>query len=333
MSRLYRIEFLVFLTCWFAFAYFNQGGGWNQNSRFSEVRAMAEEGRFAIDDFMVYRPAGEDGQQIKRYPLERAEYVEGGKRHRLCWVDGTWTFYPVGEHPVEEGTEKEAMHMVCSSGDVSYVPHTGSFHPNKPPGTSFVALPAYFVIYKIERALGIDPDQWWTMNLNAWLTTIFSVGLMSAIGCLLFFRLARKFAGDRTMPALLATIALAFGTTFFPFATIFFDHALTASLLVASFYCISWDRCGEHGQCALRYVPANVRHLLAGVAAGLAVGDQLCSRRCRGRAGALRAARRTEPRTRLGMAPGDHVCRRWGADGRAAPVLQLGMLWLALCAE
>ena len=44
-------EFVLFLTCWFAFAWFNQGGGWNQNSRFGEVRAIVEEGRFAIDDF------------------------------------------------------------------------------------------------------------------------------------------------------------------------------------------------------------------------------------------------------------------------------------------
>src|SRR6478736_273161 len=131
MSRLHRIELLIFLACWFAFAYFNQGGGWNQNSRFSEIRAMVEEGRFAIDDFMVYRP--------------------------------------VGEHPVEEGTEKEAMHMVCSSGDVAYVPHTGHFHPNKPPGTSFMALPAYWIIYHLERAMGVNPDHWWPLTINAWL--------------------------------------------------------------------------------------------------------------------------------------------------------------------
>jgi hypothetical protein len=271
MSRLRRLELLIFLACWFAFAYFNQGGGWNQNSRFAEIRAMAEQGRFAIDDFLVYRPSPEGNGEIRRYPLENAEYVEGGKRHRLCWVDGTWTFYPVGNHPKAEGTVEEAMHMVCASGDVSYVPHTGHFHPNKPPGTSLMSLPAYFIIHRVERALGIDPDHWWTVNLNAWLTTIFSVGLMSAVGCVLFFRLARKFAGNQSMPAVLATIALAFGTTFFPFATILFDHALTASLLIAAFYCISWDRCGEHGTCALRHVPADVRHLLGGLSAGLAV--------------------------------------------------------------
>ena len=202
MSRLQRIELLLFFACWFLFAYFNQGGGWNQNSRFAEIRAMAEEGRFAIDDFLVYRPLGGGTQEIRRYSLDKAEYVEGGKRHRLCWVESPWILHPVGNHPVTEGTQEEAMHMVCASGDLSYVPHTGHFHPNKPPGTSYIGLPAYFVINRLERALGINPDHWWVMNVNAWLTTVFSVGLMSAIGCVLFFRLARKFAGDKTMPAL-----------------------------------------------------------------------------------------------------------------------------------
>src|SRR5688572_5312944 len=49
-----RCELLLFIATFFAFAYFNQGGGWNQNARFAEVRAMVEQGRFAIDDYLVY---------------------------------------------------------------------------------------------------------------------------------------------------------------------------------------------------------------------------------------------------------------------------------------
>ncbi|MEQ1862654.1 MAG: hypothetical protein ABMA13_22265 [Chthoniobacteraceae bacterium] len=275
MSPARRLELLIFLATWFGFAFFNQGGGWNQNSRFAEIRAMAEQGRFAIDDFLVYRKADESGK-LRRLPVERAEYTDGGKRHRLCWVDGTWTFFPVGDAPLREGVEKSPMvpevpGQGCASGDVAFVERTGHFHPNKPPGTSFMGLPAYYLIHRIERALGIDPDHWWTLNMNLWLTTIFSVGLMSAVGCVLFLRLAIKFAGGKTTPALLATIAFAFGTTFFPFATILFDHALTAALLIAAFYCLSWDRCGEHGTCALRRTSPDVRHALAGLSAGLAV--------------------------------------------------------------
>ncbi len=231
---------------------------------------MVEEGRFAIDDFLVYRL--NDNGRIERKPVDHCEYTENdGKRMRLCWVDGTWTFFPVSTRPLDEGVEQIALIEVSSSGDVAYVEKTGHFHPNKPPGTSFLALPAYFVIYKIERALGIDTDQWWTLNLNLWLTTIFSIGLLSAVSCVLFFRLVREFTAGSNIAALSATIALAFGTTFFPFATIFFDHAATAALLIASFYCICWDRCSVEKPCALNGVPADLRHLLAGLSAGFAV--------------------------------------------------------------
>lgn len=256
-----RLELLLFFACWFAFAYFNQGGGWNQNSRFAEIRAMAEEGRFPIDNFLVYqRTAG--GDEIERLPVDHAEFTRNGERLHLCWVDGNWNLTPMGDTPPAEGVKPVAMipevlgqEWGSASGDVAYVSKTGHFHPNKPPGTSFLGLPAYWITLQIERALGINPDHWWALNVNMWLTTVFSVGLISALGCVLFFRLAREMAGGASQPALLATVAYAFGTTFFPFATILFDHALTASLFIATLY-------------FLRLKPMPV---LAGACAGLAV--------------------------------------------------------------
>ncbi len=235
MPRDSRFEAILFLATFLTFAWFHQGGGWNQNSRFAEVRAIVEEGRLPIDNFLVYLrdPAKDD---LVRVPVDHAEYDFDGKRRALCWVDGSWTFFPISGRPTAEGTVEEPMHMVCASGDVAYVAATGHFHPNKPPGTSLLAVPAYFTIFHLERALGFDPDHWWTLNLNAWLTTIFSTGLLSALGCVLFFRLACEFAGGAKTPALLATFAFAFGTTFFPFGTLLFDHNLTAVLLLASFY-------------------------------------------------------------------------------------------------
>jgi hypothetical protein len=95
------------------------------------------------------------------------------------------------------------------------------------------------------------------MTMNVWLTTVFSVGLISALGCVLFFRLAREFADGAEWPAVMATLAFAFGTTFFPFGTILFDHNLTASLLIASLYFLR-----REGVAAF---------VLAGVCAGFAV--------------------------------------------------------------
>ena len=255
MSRVQRLELLVFIATFFAFAYFHQGGGWNQNSRFAEVRAIVEQGRFAIDDFLIYQRDAASGV-LRRIPTRAAEYEIGGRHHRLAWVDMAWTLFPINESPAAEGVKLAPMIELCSSGDLGYVPHTGHFHPNKPPGTSFLGVPAYFIAYHVERALGMNPDAWWTLTLNAWITTIGSIGLISALACVLFFRLAREFAGGALFPAAAATLAFAFGTTFFPFATLFFDHAATGSLLFAALYFVRRKSAG-----AL---------LLAGACAGLA---------------------------------------------------------------
>ena len=264
MSRPQRIELLLFIACFFAFAYFNQGGGWNQNSRFAEVRAMAEEGRFAIDDYLIYKRESEGGDLV-RIPTQRAEYTYQGQRFRLCWVDMEWNLFPIGEAELGPDVKKSAMISDCSSGDLAYVDATGHFHPNKPPGTSFLAVPGYFVAFHVEKALGINPDSWWALQVNSWLASVCSVGLISAIGCVLFFRIAREMSGA-LLPALLATFVFAFGTTFFPFSTLLFDHDLTASFLIAAFYFLRGARQGGVH-----------RSLLAGFCAGMAVLTNLVS--------------------------------------------------------
>ena len=265
MAPLRRFEWLLFLACFVAFAWFHQGGGWNQNSRFDEVRAIVEEGRFAIDDFLVYKvdpqdPTGRNFQCV--CPLHYAEYEWDGEVRRLSWVDMAYELYPVNEDSPTPDAKNVPMIEECNSGDIGYVPRTGTFHPNKPPGTTFLGVPAYWLIYHFEKWRGLNPDDWWTLTVNAWLTSVFSVGLVSAIGCVVFFRLAREIAGGKAMPALLATLSLAFGTTFFPFATLFFDHNLTAIFLLMAFSCLWRARGAER-------VP--VGHvLLAGLCAGIA---------------------------------------------------------------
>ena len=195
---------------------------------------MAEEGQFKIDHYLVYQ-RDEATDDVVRAPVRRAEYQLAGQRYHLCWVDMEWNLSPVGDEALAPGVKGSAMVEVCASGDIGYVKERGEFHPNKPPGTSFLALPGYFLIYHLEKLLGANPDHWFTMNVNEWLTSVFSVGLLSALGCVCFYRLAYDFSGQ-ALPAVLATFAFAFGTTFLPFATLLFDHNLTASLLLASFY-------------------------------------------------------------------------------------------------
>jgi hypothetical protein len=235
MTRTQKIELGLFTLLFLTFAYFHQGGGWNQNARFAEVRAIVEEGRFAIDNYLVYqRELGPT--ELRRVFVERGSYEKNGVRYNLAWVDGDWNLAPVDSMQAALGGELAPMVEACASGDIGYVQATGHFHPNKPPGTSLLGVPAYFFLYHVEKWIGVNPDHWWVLTLNAWMTSACSVGVVAALGCLAFFRLARTLDGVSHRKALLATVSLGFGTTFFPFATLFFDHAATASLLIGAFY-------------------------------------------------------------------------------------------------
>ena len=123
---------------------------------------------------------------------------------------------------------------IAAAGDVAF--YQGHFYPNKAPGTSFIAVPAYWLVYHFEKIIGANPDEWWTLTLNAWLTSVLSVGLLSAVGVVLFYRLALAFSGGCAWASLLTAFTFAFGTMFFSYATSLYEHNIIAVGLIASFY-------------------------------------------------------------------------------------------------
>jgi hypothetical protein len=236
-----RIQWLLFAVTFIAFAYFHQGGGWNQNVRFAMVRAIVEEGNLWIDSYMVYIGGkSEQGTRLVRIPARNAEFSLGGKDFAFAWRDTDGRTTPLnrnaGDSVRGRGGEITFVEpeQVAVSGDVSF--HNGHFHPAKGPGGTFVAVPAYFLIYGFERILGMDPDDWWTLTFNAWLTSVLSVGLLSALGCILFFRLAMKFSDGCALESLLSTLTFGLGTMFFPYATAIYEHNVIAVALLSSFY-------------------------------------------------------------------------------------------------
>jgi hypothetical protein len=190
--------------------------------------------------------------------VEHGEYVVDGKRHQLIWGDwrnaGTaekpdWRQFTVNDTAADPEAELVTVGAGTCTGDAGYAPD-GHFHPNKPPGCSLLAVPAYTIIYHTERLLGLDPDDWWTLSLNLWLTSVFSVGLASALGVVVFLRLCGDCFPSHPRASLAAATVLAFGTTYFPFATLLFDHNLTAALLLSSFTALRRERSFLGGVCA-----------------------------------------------------------------------------------
>jgi hypothetical protein len=90
---------------------------------------------------------------------------------------------------------------------------------------------------------------------------VLSVGLLSAFGVALLYRFARRLVGDDRTAAVVALI-FAFGTMYFPYATMLYEHNIIAVLLL-----IAWSQLhAVRGDSAERRRPL----VLAGLAAGFA---------------------------------------------------------------
>ena len=245
----------LFLFGLMAFGYFHPGGGWNQNSRFALVRSLVEERRAAIDSFLVYV---REGEALRRIPVQNGTIVRAGTTEVLTWAGPDKRQVPIAPD-APAAAPRVVADQIAASGDLSF--HAGHFHPNKAPGTSLAAVPAYAVLYGLERAVGIDTDTWRVLTTNAWLCSLLSVGAVSAAGLVLFHALARVLSRSRRA-ALLATVGFGLGTLYWPYATGLREHNLIAVLLLLSYAAIR----------AVPDAPEARRRLLACALAGAAGG-------------------------------------------------------------
>jgi len=225
-----RICWLVFASTLLAYSYFHAGGGWNQNVRFAFVRALVERGTVAIDEFLVYRPSGAAGSDgIERVPILAGEVRLDGGTYHLAWR--------TAPPPAGSGASFATVDPtdISASGDLAL--QAGRLHPNKAPGGALVAVPAYALIHLVERVAGLDPDDWWTMTVNAWLTSVLSLGLLSALGSVLFFLLSLDLTRGAVRASLATTLTFSFGTMYFAYAGSLYEHnVITVSLLGALWF-------------------------------------------------------------------------------------------------
>ena len=106
----------------------------------------------------------------------------------------------------------------------------GKFYSDKPPGTSFLGSLVYFVIHKL--GLSFQENE----SLVYFFVTTFSVGLISSLGAIYFYKLTSLYIKNKLKYVML--IAYALGTLVFPFSTVFTSHSIVASSIVISFYYI-----------------------------------------------------------------------------------------------
>jgi len=228
-----RADALVFSLVLLGVGYFHQGGGWNQNSRFALVRSIVDDASFFIDSQLVYAKDPADPSRLLRIPAVRGNIERGAASQALAWRGSSGGLTAV-DPAAAQGRKLVLVDDVAASGDVAYF--GGHFHPNKAPGTSFLAVPGYAVVRVTEGLLGVDPDSWSALTRNAWLASLLSVGLVTALGAVLVLRLARRIASESS--ARLAALAFAFATMAWPLGTMLFEHNIIAVALLAGLYCI-----------------------------------------------------------------------------------------------
>ena len=107
----------------------------------------------------------------------------------------------------------------------------GRLYPAKAPGAGLAAVPAFFALYHAERAAGIDPltRQWFRRNAVAinWLLN----AVIAAFAILLLVRIGEALGVGRDASRV-GALAIAIGTAFYPYATIYYAHVPAACALV-----------------------------------------------------------------------------------------------------
>jgi len=192
---------------------------------------------------------------LRRMPVRDGCYADGGRSFALAWVDDSGARTPMAADAPADARRVPAE-WAGATGDLSFA--RGHTHPNKAPGTSLAAAPGYAIIWGLERLFGINPDATWSLSVNAWLAGALSVGLVAALGVVAFWRAALRLSGNRAGAAVFATLAFAFGTLYFPYATMLYEHDLVAVALLGAFLLVV-------------DVPTRSRLFGAGLCAGAAI--------------------------------------------------------------
>ena len=125
-----------------------------------------------------------------------------------------------------------------NSADVIHYPKNGTdyIYPNKAPGTTFVGvLPFVVASGLVAPARQFGLPEWLAWHIITYLTTIFSVALLSAFAAVAMYRVLTRIGVSHYF-SVFAVLAIWLGTLCFPFSTLFFGHQVAAALLVFAFY-------------------------------------------------------------------------------------------------
>ena len=123
---------------------------------------------------------------------------------------------------VERGTIAiDAFHE--NTGDKAE--RAGRWYCDKAPGLSWLAVPPYAVVFAMRPG---------AVAAGAYFSTVFALGLPSALASVLLFRVGTRLGLAATAAAAIS-VAYALGTLALPYSTILYGHQLQAALVFSAF--------------------------------------------------------------------------------------------------
>jgi hypothetical protein len=116
-----------------------------------------------------------------------------------------------------------------STGDKAFF--EGHYYSDKAPGLALTAVPLVAALRPVLRAFGGDPEGYGGLALLSYLSTVFTVGLLTALAGVCLFMLCVEL-GASPAGGLFAALTFGLATPIWTLATIFIGHAFSAACLV-----------------------------------------------------------------------------------------------------
>ncbi len=160
---------------------------------------------------------------------------------------------------VEQGTfQIDSYHAsgTWATGDKAF--YNGHYYSDKAIGSSLLAVPLYFLLYRMGAMLGMT----FSSILVKHVLTTGVMGAAFTLSGLATYLVARKITGN-PWKALVPTLAISFGTMMWPYSVVFYGHVLGAAFLILAFYLLFSTEEQTHPI-------SNGRFLWIGLAVGMA---------------------------------------------------------------
>jgi hypothetical protein len=205
---------------------------------------------------------GRLGTFVRTHPVECLLFL-------LLWSTYAY-FYPASQHNSgarfaqmrtiwEDGSLDVSNYGYMSADLVTYrVEGNTVIYPNKAPATTFLGLLPFGLFSTALRHMPEDSYRW---QFVAYLTTLFTIGLLSAAAGVLTYVLLHRASRHAAYSAL-AVVAIWLGTIVFPYSVMYMSHQHAGAQLAIAFALIFGIR---HGHAPLCFTSLAVTGLLIGL--------------------------------------------------------------------